>query len=687
MSMEELLQVKVAEVTTASKRLERVTEAPGTVIVIDRRRIQLRGYATLQDVLRDLPGMETIEHYFSEIGTLVPVRGIAGNNKIVVLVNGMRVNPPGGEFFPMRNDISVRDAEQIEVVYGPGSTLYGQDAILAVINIKTRQPRDGCLADAGVAGGAYRTGEGWATYGRTLGPDGAVRLSGHVRIANSALSRLDRHYPAWWSDYAARAEPKGSGIPPDRLDYGLNLFGRVETDDSSVQVWHRASQRSSSEGFNPILGYVPEARWEDRTTAAEARNVVALSERVDLQSAVTVSQYEIDPRSRYVFPKDETSWFLNDFKYGVGSGASMEETLVMRLLPRFDLLAGAVASTFDIVPKATVPGGADPRGDVSAEGGSFVYYTEQGNPASRQEIRRAVNVRYQTYAAYAEGAWRLTDRVKSIAGVRVTDDTRFEENPVTPRASLVWDPVKRLTAKYTYAEAYVAPAPYFAHAPFDNGTRLATANPDIEPEKARSHELTLTHTLDSGSLNVSLYYGEQDNLLIVADAGVPENILQDPVYLEDGGTRALATTVNGGRSHNMGVDVYGDVRLGDVNPWFSYSYVDYEETIGDMRRGLRGISRHNGRLGATWAVTPKLAVTPSLVVRSRPENVKPGRLDAELNAPWEVNVYALYRLTRRVETFLDVRNATDNRYALGSFVGDAVPQETFRAVAGVRTEL
>lgn len=138
LSLEDLMNVEVATVTTASKIEEKATDAPATVLVITAQDIKLRGYSNLKDVLRDLPGMETVEGYYTEIATLVPVRGISGNNKIIVLVNGMRVNPPGGEFFPFGSDFSVRDAEQVEVIYGPGSTLYGQDAISAVINVKTR---------------------------------------------------------------------------------------------------------------------------------------------------------------------------------------------------------------------------------------------------------------------------------------------------------------------------------------------------------------------------------------------------------------------------------------------------------------------------------------------------------------------------------------------------------------------
>ena len=145
-SMGQLLDPSI---TTASRTLERATEAPATVYVITAEDIRTRGYSTLVDVLRDLPGMEMIEQYYSEQGTLVPVRGVVGNNKIVLLINGMRVNPPGGEELMIRSDVSVRFAEQIEIIYGPGSTLYGQDAISAVINIKTRSPGDATVEAAG----------------------------------------------------------------------------------------------------------------------------------------------------------------------------------------------------------------------------------------------------------------------------------------------------------------------------------------------------------------------------------------------------------------------------------------------------------------------------------------------------------------------------------------------------------
>jgi hypothetical protein len=137
----------------------------------------------------------------------------------------------------------------------------------------------------------------------------------------------------------------------------------------------------------------------------------------------------------------------------------------------------------------------------------------------------------------------------------------------------------------------------------------------------------------------------------------------------------------------MGADLYGQARVGDLSPWFSYSFVDYDEETNGGETGLRGISAHNGRLGATWILTPELIVTPSAVIRSKPRNVAPGSLDSELDTPWEINLHVMYKAAQNLELFATIRNLTDNTYALGSFTADAVPQETLRAVVGIRGQL
>jgi outer membrane receptor protein involved in Fe transport len=685
--LEALLEqpVLVPLVTSASRREEKVTEAPATVIVISRRDIELRGYSQLTDVLRDLPGLETIEYYFSEFGTQVPVRGISGNNKIVVLVNGMRVNPPGGENFPFRSDFSVRHAERIEVVYGSGSTLYGQDAISAVINVVTQTPTEGCAdVEIGAEGGVNGEREIWGWYGGVLNCCHDLKVSTYVQYHDSDLTPLDREFRSYWQDYrdVAITKTNGQGVEPARNDYGLNVFARVEGFNSSFQVWHRQSERSSSEGFNPILGFVPEAKWGDSSTVLEGKNTLSLCDEVALESRGFCNGYEIDPASRYVFPASATEWYLDDFKYGVGWSLGVEEILRVELTEDFSLLAGGLVSYSDVIPKATFTGSFDSSMDPVAQGGFFTYTDASG----MHTIPQVAEVKYWTYAAYLEAQWQVLERLRLIGGARVTKDDHFDEIPVTPRAAVVYNLTDRMTAKYIYTQAFVAPAPYFAFATYDNGTLLATTNPSVAPETADTHEVNLTYIRENVSLGLSGYYGKQGNIIIVSDRAAPQNILESPVFLNGDPTqpRTLVQTANGGESERYGADLYGKMTFGSLSPWLSYSYVDFRETNAGMSSGLPGISKHNGRLGATWEITPKLFLTPSLVIRSTPENVRPGRLADEINDPWEVNLYLLYRRSECLDLFVDLRNITDHHYALGGFTGEAIPQETFHGVAGVR---
>ncbi len=374
-------------ITTASRMLERATEAPATVYVITGGDIRARGYSTLADVLRDLPGMEVIEQYYSEQGTLVPVRGVVGNNKIVLLVNGMRVNPPGGEELMIRSDISVRFADQIEIIYGPGSTLYGQDAISAVINIKTRSPGD-VIVEALGGYGLDDTKEWYASFSQTFlkQSDLPISVTGYVAGRDADLTNFRDDYPAWWQKYDDYLGPIDRGGPPKRGDFGLNAFVRLESKHTSLQAWFRDSERSSSEGSgeggpNPVLFFVPEARWRDRSLVVEGQHALPFSDSVALHSILTFNRYEIDPDSRYVFPNGMGGLFLDDFKYAIGTSASLEEKLDIRLGSRARLVVGAVATNYDIIPKTTVEDGpADPGGDVITQAGTITYYTVPNDP-------------------------------------------------------------------------------------------------------------------------------------------------------------------------------------------------------------------------------------------------------------------------------------------------------------------
>ncbi len=692
LSLEDLMSLRVATVTTASKMPEKATDAPSTAIVIDQNDIKLRGYSNLVDVLRDLPGMDLSENFFSELGTQVSVRGITGNNRIVVLVNGMRVNPPGGEYFPFRSDFSVRNAEQIEVIYGPGSTLYGQDAISAVINVKTKTPpSDGrWMIEGGAEGGFHVEREFWGNFGKVISKADNIVMNGFIQYHNSELSRFDKEYPSWWQDFRSVAQTKRSGVVPKREDYGLNAFFKLDVGDFYIQSWYRLSERSSAEGYGPpTLGFIPEAKWRDQSWVTEAKHIWKLSDKVTLDSSATFNYYEVLPQSRYVEALDVNHWFLDDFKYARGHSLNIEETLRFSLSDSVSALLGVGYTSYDIIPKSTVPGGAKGGDDASIiqQGGSFTYFTEAGNPASIHQIPRVVAVDFSRYGAYAEMDWKISPKLKAVLGGRVEKDSRIETPAYTPRGALIYQINHELTARYSYSWAYISPAPYFGFSTYDRGDILNTSNPGLKPELSKTHELGLNYNKDSIDIGLTAYYGTQSSLILVSDVGSQPNILLEKVFLDLAGTqpRTLTHTVNSGTSHNFGVDFYGKFKITrDLSTWYSYSYTTFEAMTAGRSSGLNGISNHNFRLGFTWAITPRLFVTPSLIARSTPENVNAGKLGSELHNPWEINLHLLYKATDSLEIYAGLSNITNNHNATTALLPTALPQETFGGVLGVR---
>lgn len=131
-----------------------------------------------------------------------------------------------------------------------------------------------------------------------------------------------------------------------------------------------------------------------------------LTDSLELESSLTCSRYEISPRSRYVFPATNSTWFLNDFKYGIGRAFTWDERITWQPSERLHMTGGISLSNLDILPKATIPGGADPDKDLAAQGGSFSYYARAGDATSRVDVPRVNNVKYQQYGAYLESRWQ-----------------------------------------------------------------------------------------------------------------------------------------------------------------------------------------------------------------------------------------------------------------------------------------
>ena len=135
-SLDELMGL---EISSASKRPETIADIPASVTIITRDDLQRMGYPSLDEVLRNVPGLYLLNNYEDQ---LIGVRGGIGGG-IQFLVNGVPRHPTRvkGLAVPDRSrlNIPVQSIDRIEVIRGPMSVIYGDNAFLGSINIITNQ--------------------------------------------------------------------------------------------------------------------------------------------------------------------------------------------------------------------------------------------------------------------------------------------------------------------------------------------------------------------------------------------------------------------------------------------------------------------------------------------------------------------------------------------------------------------
>src|SRR5688572_21953674 len=127
------------EITSVSRRAERLSDAPASIFVITAEQIRRSGAVSLPEALRLAPNLHVAQANANDYN--FNARGINScpPNRLLVLIDGRSVYSPlfSGVFWDVQ-DLVLEDVERIEVVSGPGGTLWGVSAVNGVINVITR---------------------------------------------------------------------------------------------------------------------------------------------------------------------------------------------------------------------------------------------------------------------------------------------------------------------------------------------------------------------------------------------------------------------------------------------------------------------------------------------------------------------------------------------------------------------
>jgi iron complex outermembrane receptor protein len=296
LSLEELMNL---EVTTASKRPEKLSDVPSAIQVITQEEIRRSGASSIPEALRLAPNLQVAQ--VSSHEWAITARGFNNTtaNKLLVMIDGRSVYTPlfAGVFWDVQ-DTLLADIDRIEVISGPGGALWGANAVNGIINIITRAAKDtpGLFLEGG--GGNELRAFGGLRYGGQLTPELHYRVYGKFFDRDSTVFADGTDGENQWymgqggfrvdwdatnhnlvtlqgDLYDGRIEQLG---PDDSTVTGGNILGRwthtfSEESDFQLQVYYDRTRRRIPNLFGEDLDTY-DLDWQHRFALGQRQIIV-----------------------------------------------------------------------------------------------------------------------------------------------------------------------------------------------------------------------------------------------------------------------------------------------------------------------------------------------------------------------------------------------------------------------------
>jgi outer membrane receptor for ferrienterochelin and colicins len=468
--LEALMEIEVPTVYGASKFEQPATAAPADVTVITADEIKKFGYRTLADVLQSVPGLYvSYDRNYKFLG----FQGISlgdFNSRVLVLVNGHRINNnlTDGAYIGTAFLLDIDLVERVEIIRGPGSALYGNNAFFGVINVITREGKQVNGAEVTGEYGSFDTYKARVTYGKRFENGVQMLLSGTIY---DSAGQEQLYYP----EFDTPAENNGIAENLDSDSYG-SLFGSLSYRDFTLEsaFIHREKKNPTAQyvyqygGFNdPRLETTDDRGYVDLKYQHSFPEAVDVTARLYYDWANYAIGYPLTAYDMFTKEKDEGEWW----------GAELQ--LNKRLCDRHILTLGAeYRDNFHQERLVYQPGTTNKTG-VSTNSANYGIYL-QGDFAVLTNLHFNGGVRYDQYGDF---------------------DARFN-----PRLAVIYNPFEESTVKAIYGTAFRTP------------NFLELSNPgfqNIDPEQITSYQLVFEQGMGRHlRSSVFGFYNQMDDLII-----------------------------------------------------------------------------------------------------------------------------------------------------------------------------
>lgn len=502
LSIEELMGV---EIMSASKYRQRLEDAPAFVTVVSAQQIRDRGYTDLLDVLRDIPGVDYVDHArgFGEFFTL---RGIEGNDRFLVFVDGQRINPTSGTALSVGNSIPIVFAERIEILLGPASALYGADAFSGIIHIYTSDEDDSRSFRAQARAGSEQSRDRamWLRFRGTKG----LSLTFQAREYQSDGPDFLDQDPIFDSihDYPAPLTPAFQQ-PID--DHGLTLQASYR--DFRFSYFRRQFDEGNAFGQQPRSNiYNRENRWKTVTDLLHTDYRYLPSSGGVVSFSLAYVHHEQDPLTQFMKTREPFAFdrIFNQYMTGDDRTWRGEVSYHRRASDRLSFITGAELEYTTSIP---------PYANDQVLGYSAAYCGD----AARQ-IRDQLTLHETRSALYAQATFQPAETLDLILGGRVDHSSRHDF-AFNPRVGFIYRPRDATTIKAFFGTAFQAPSLFFQYEQWGSVNavmlsvdELQATHPGwkLDNQRTRSLELTWSQRLSAHfRFRCSAYHHELNDLI------------------------------------------------------------------------------------------------------------------------------------------------------------------------------
>ena len=474
--LEELMQMRV--VTAASRFAQPVSDAPSSVVVLTAADIRDFGWHTLADALATLPGLYvTNDRNYAYVGARGFLRPGDYNSRFLLLVDGVRVNDAVYDQALVGTEglLDMDMVKRIEFVPGPGSAVYGSNALFGVINVVTRDGSGLSGVQGAFAGGTQGERKARTSYG-WHGQNGADLL-----LSASTFTRTGRDL--YFPEFDAPATYGGIARRMD-WDRAQNVLVKASFGGATLSASHVARTKGvPTASFEALFGA------PDRTR--DTQTSIGLTYNAQVAPALALAAQLHTGQADYV----GTGWYPD----GTGAPALNIDGAHARW---YD---AGVSATLTHLPRHKIVLGAELGWDAHRD-----QYNHDAQPYVPQlDDHHAASRR----AVFAEDEVRLADGVLVNAGLRYDDHLDPNVHRFSPRVAVVIRVTAADTVKLIGGSAFRTPNAYEMYYAVP-GTDGQLANPDLRPERVTTHELVLEHALpDGGHATLSLFRYAADDLI------------------------------------------------------------------------------------------------------------------------------------------------------------------------------